>query len=168
MSIDATVGGEVSNSYVTLAEADAYFESRNYATAWDEIEDPDSFLITATNQIDWFMDFNGSRTSSTQALEWPRFEAYDYKLDEYIASDIIPNKVKYGVLELVLASLEEDRFTDGDMDGIQEVKVGSLQVKANSSAWQPRKESIPKIVNQILSGLVKPTANGVFSRVTRF
>ena len=41
MAIDATVGGASSNSYVTLAEATAYFGERLYASAWDSATDAD-------------------------------------------------------------------------------------------------------------------------------
>lgn len=169
MDIDATVGGTVSNSYVTLDEANAYFSSRNFSSAWEDVEDPNSFLITATNQIDWFMQFNGKRTTTTQALSWPRTDVYDSRLDEYVASDIIPNKVKYATLELVLSSLSADRFADDDMAGIQEVKIGTLKVVANSSgAWQNKKKPMPDIIYRILSGLTKGTNIDMFSRVQRF
>jgi len=171
MAINATIGGSVSNSYVTLDEADTYFESRNHSSDWDECDDEtkEKHLITATNQIDWFFDFNGSKTDSTQALSFPRYECYDNKLDEYVESDIIPNKVKYAVFELVLASLNEDRFADDDMIGLQEVQIGTLRVKANSSgSWQKSKQPIPEVVYKILSGLSSLTNSSMFSRVIRF
>jgi len=169
MPLVTTVGGSVSNSYVSSSEADAYFETRNHSADWETVEDPEKFLITATNQIDWFFKFNGSRTSSDQALEWPRYECYDYKLDEYVVSDEIPKKVKYAVYELILASIEEDRFQESDMAGLQEIQVGSLRVKANSSgAWQNGKKPIPDIVTRLLSGYSNMTSGANFSRVKRF
>lgn len=167
--IDATVGGTTSNSYVTEAEVNAYMEVRNHASLWETIDDPEPFIISATNQIDWFMKFNGQKTSSTQALMFPRTDCYDYKLDEYVASDSIPSKVKYAVCELILASLEEDRFKDSDMAGIQQVQVGSLKIVANSvGTWQSKKKPMPDMIYTILSGLLDPTSNTMFSRVIRY
>jgi hypothetical protein len=143
--------------------------NRNHSEEWADIDNPEPFLISATNQIDWFFEFNGTRTSDTQALQFPRENCYDYKLDKYIASDEIPQKVKYAVCELILASLTEDRFQESDLAGLQEVQVGSLRVKANSAGvWQDKKQPIPEIVYQILSGLSKATVNSMFSRVIRF
>lgn len=167
--IDATVGGTTSNSYVTEAEVDAYMESRNHSSLWSDVEDAEPFIISATNQIDWFMKFNGYKTSSIQALMFPRSDCYDYKLDEYVASDIIPQKVKYATCELILASLEEDRFKDSDMAGIQQVQVGSLKIVANSvGTWQSKKKPMPDIIYQILSGMLDPISNTMFSRVIRY
>ena len=167
--IDATVGGTVANAYITVNEADDYFTKRSHASDWDSVNDKEQFIISSTNQIDWFFKFNGQRTSTTQALEFPRYECYDYKIDNYVASDEIPNKVKYAVCELILANISEDKFQESDMAGIQEVQVGSLRVKANSSGvWQDKKQPIPEIVYQILSGLTEPTTSNMFSRVVRY
>jgi len=167
--IDATVGGSVSNSYVTIEEADQYFTSRNHSSDWESVTDKDKFLITATNQVDWYFNFNGVRTSDTQALEFPRTECYDSKLDQYVASDEIPKKVKYAVFELVLASIDEDRFQDSDMTGLQEVQVGTLRIKSNSSGiWQDKKKPVPDIVVHVLSGLINNLNSSLFSRVVRF
>lgn len=168
MTIDATIGGTISNSYVTVSEANSYFESRNFASEWESITEPEQYLISATNQIDWFIKFKGSKVSTDQALMWPRNECYDSFLDEYVANDIIPKKIKHAVFELILSSLEEDRMQDSDMLGLQEIKVSSLKVVANSvGAWQPTKTKIPSIVYTILSGISESTSS-MFSRAERF
>lgn len=167
--IDATIGGTTSNSYVTIDEVNTYMDNRNHSEEWANIDNTEPFLISATNQIDWFIKFNGEKVLSTQALMFPRNNCYDYKLDEYVASDIIPIKVKNAVCELILASLEEDRFKDNDMAGIQQVQVGSLKIVANSvGAWQTKKKPIPDIIYRILSGLLDPMSNTVFSRAIRY
>jgi hypothetical protein len=167
--INADIGTSTSNSYLTLDEVNEYFATRSYSSEWDSITDKEQFIISATNQIDWFFEFNGERISDTQALQFPRQNCYDYKLDKFVAVDEIPQKIKYAVCELILASLSEDRFQESDLAGLQEVQVGSLRVKANSAgAWQDKKQPIPEIVYQILSGLSKATVNSMFSRVVRF
>lgn len=54
MAIDATVGGENSNSYVTLEEANAYFGERLRADAWTSASDGDKekALLTACRHIE--------------------------------------------------------------------------------------------------------------------
>jgi hypothetical protein len=126
MALDTDINSSVMNSYVTAQEANTYFANRGHGETWEDIENPDAFLISATNQIDWFMNFLGSKVRSEQPLEWPRTDCYDSKNQAYVPIDVIPTKVKHAVLELAIVSLDEDRLADSDMAGLQEVKVGSL------------------------------------------
>ena len=54
MGIDATVGGENSNSYVTLTEADTYFADRLRVDAWSGASsaDKEKALLTACRHIE--------------------------------------------------------------------------------------------------------------------
>ncbi len=53
LEIDATVAGADSNSYVTMAEADAYFAGRLHADAWDTATqaDKEKALVSACRDI---------------------------------------------------------------------------------------------------------------------
>lgn len=75
-----TIGGKDSNSYVSVAEADAYFAKRLNADAWEAAPEDSraKALILATSYIDQ-IGFTGKKAStdpqdsdSYQALEWPR------------------------------------------------------------------------------------------------
>ena len=77
-TIDATLKGASANSYVTLAEAEAYFETVPHDEHWTGSDDAKNrVLITATRYLDAF-EYYGKRCSTTQALKWPR---KDYKVD---------------------------------------------------------------------------------------
>ena len=78
-TIDATVGGENSNSYATLAEAQAYFDERLNVDSWTaaSTDTQNRSLIQATRIIDASYEWQGERASSTQALDWPRDSVYD-------------------------------------------------------------------------------------------
>jgi len=54
VAIEATVGGENSNSYITLAEAEAYFAERLHADAWAGASEADKekALLTACRRIE--------------------------------------------------------------------------------------------------------------------
>src|SRR5258706_2952452 len=57
--LNSTISSETGNSYVTLAEADAYFENHfnsTFATTWDALESKQKelLLIQATSMIDAF------------------------------------------------------------------------------------------------------------------
>jgi len=53
-TIDATIKGANANSYATLAEADAYFETSPSSTQWDNKQDDkkNRALIAATRWIE--------------------------------------------------------------------------------------------------------------------
>src|SRR5262245_40798760 len=87
VTLDSTVGGASSNSFPSLADADAYFTNRIYSSAngnWfydsagvartDEVRK--AALITATLRINE-EQFVGYKVSTSQALKWPRYDAYD-------------------------------------------------------------------------------------------
>ena len=137
-TIDATLGGASSNSYVTLAEANAYFETTPHSEHWTESDDhKNRAIITATRYLDNF-DYYGERCSTTQALKWPRKE---YKVDGVkLECTFIPDEVKVGTFELARAlannpnALTGSKGTDGTYE---EVKLGDLEVKYNTSSQNP-------------------------------
>lgn len=71
--IDAAIGGVNSNSYTTLAYANAFFENLLLPNAWDSAvpDDQERALMTATQWLEEF-DYIGSPATLTQALKWPR------------------------------------------------------------------------------------------------
>ena len=73
-------GDTNSTSYVTVAYADSYHADQNN-TAWASATtaNKEFALMRATAYIDsrWQGQWRGSRLLSTQALQWPRDEAYD-------------------------------------------------------------------------------------------
>lgn len=165
MALVADIESSIFNSYVTTQEALAYFADRGHGEAWDSVDNPAAFLISATNQIDWFMNFKGSKVDPSQPLEWPRKDVLVD--DEYISTTIIPKALKHAVFELALASIEEDRMEESDMAGLQEVKVGSLKVVANAvGPWQTKKKQIPTVVYTILKKIIKNSST-MFRRTER-
>lgn len=162
-------GNPKMNSYVTSEEAEDYFAQRSHGEAWEDIDSDEPFLITATNQIDWYLSFPGIKTTETQPLEWPREGVFDTKSQSYVDSNTIPKKIKFAVLELALASILADRTIDSDMAGLQAVQIGTLMVKSNSSgAWQETKTVIPEIIYKILDGIIVSAGSGtMFKTVIR-
>lgn len=167
MALITDINSSIMNSYVSILEASEYFENRGHAEDWEDVVNQEAFLISATNQIDWFMVFLGSKVASTQPLEWPRVDCYDSKNQAYVPIDEIPTKVKHAVMELSIASIDEDRMADSDMAGLQEVKVGSLKVVSNIvGPWQESKKPIPTVVYMILKGVIS-NSSSIFRRTVR-
>jgi hypothetical protein len=137
--IDATLGGASANSYVTLADADAYFETTPDSTNWDDKtnDQKNRALISATRWID-ALSFYGARCSETQALKWPR---EDYKVDGIeLACTLIPVGIEVATYELARALANDtDAITGstGTTGLYDEVKLGDLQVKYKDSSMTP-------------------------------
>ena len=126
MAIDATVGGASANSYVTDAEATAYFIGRLNAEAWDVALDPEAALLSAARRLDQ-ESYRGTSAEAAQALAWPRSGVTDED-GRTVASDAIPDRVKRAQMELALAMLGDDLLADTGLEGFESVKVGPLDV----------------------------------------
>ena len=135
-TIDATLSGANANSYVTLAEADAYFETVPDATTWDnKLDDArNRALIAATRWIDSFVYF-GDRCDHGQALKFPR---NNYQVDDVeLACTAIPNNIKYAQYELARALANDTDAMTGNVGtngNIAEAKLGDLEVKYNTAS----------------------------------
>lgn len=144
-TIDATLQGTAANSYVTLAEANAYFETVPHDEHWTGSDDAKNrVLITATRYLDNF-EYYGERCSTTQALKWPRKE---YKVDGVkIDCTFIPQPVKNATFELAHSLLYKGEAlvgTTGTQGTYEEVELGDLKVKFKDSS------QTPGVINNIL------------------
>jgi hypothetical protein len=121
------------NSYVLIADADTYFETRidsaNWVAATDEIKE--QALVTATALVDdnsWI----GSAVSSSQALAWPRKNAI-YNDDRLglqitIADSEIPSRVKTAVYEQALHLIDNEDVLMGQSQTFESISVGSISL----------------------------------------
>jgi len=148
-SIDRTVGGASANSYVTLAEANAYFDEHLNVSEWTDATDDlkNRALIQATRRLDQ-LSFNGGKATEAQALKWPRIGVVDdegYGID----SDEIPQQMKDAQCELALAMLASDLLVDTGLEGFEMVEVGPVkavpkhQQKAGELPENVRREISP-------------------------
>ena len=135
-TINATVKGENANSYVTLTEANSYFETVPDSTTWDNktVDQKNRSLIAATRWIDSFV-YYGDRCDDGQALKFPR---NNYQVDGVeLACSKIPNNIKYAQYELARALANDTDAitgTTGKEGNISEAKLGDLEVKFNTAS----------------------------------
>ena len=135
-TIVATLKSATANSYVTLAEANTYFETVPDSTTWDNKTDDQKnrALISATRWID-SLNFYGDRCDEDQALKWPR---NNYEVDDVeLACTAIPKNIKYAQYELARALANETDAITGNKgtDGTyEEVKIGDMEVKYNTDS----------------------------------
>ncbi len=129
MALDATVGDAAANSYVTRAEAAAYFaETINYAL-WLALStaDQDTLLMSATTNIDAqninLPKYTTTETSGVpdQGLKFPRTADYDD------GSQFIPANVKKATYEQALWRAKgEDKRAQMQAQGVRSKTIGDV------------------------------------------
>ncbi len=137
MSIDATVGGSVSDSLVTVEFADIVMANRVYGATWAgyTTDNKERALKTAAylmTGLDWL----GSRTTLTQALDFPRVG-----VDLVTANDAIPLGIQYAQVDLAFWLLKSDRFDDGGTETVTKLDADGVILE-----FGPRNGVIPKAV----------------------
>lgn len=128
MAIDTTPGSPTADSYVSVAEADAYWAKRQ-SDVWASKMPPDkeAALIRATAHVDASYGWRGCRESSTQALAWPRYDVY---VDGWpLESTTIPKQVRDAVCELALKALTGELVADVSPQQLVEQTVGPITRK---------------------------------------
>lgn len=149
MTIDATVGGISANSYVDLTYADAYFTNRVGSIApWTEAVQAtkEGALIQSTRVIDSNFIWIGDIFTDTQALRWPRENAYDIDERE-IATTVIPIPIKDAVCELALFILTSSGY-DAEVNDLNKIRVGPITLDFDDRAVS---KSIPNSVLELLA-----------------
>jgi hypothetical protein len=169
--IDATIGGVGSNSYVTLTEANTYFDGRMYSEAWTSLTDDikrNQALVMATKRINT-EKFYGTRESNTQALPFPRL-SLGY-LDGIFLDSTIPTILKEAQYELALHILSVDMSQQGsNVDTIEKIKLGTLDIKyALDSSDNINKSfnTMPESVTSLIGDLVSNGSSSAFFDIGR-
>jgi hypothetical protein len=172
VTINASVGAEDANSYLTLADAqaiiDGFVEDAD-VTAWASAttDQKNRALFTATQRLDRER-FLGARATDTQALQWPRTGVR--KPDTYIntyavgfpfasrrtttPTTEIPQQVQYA--QVVLAVYLHNNPDGIGLSGLEDyknVKIGSIDVTPNLGYGAVGVDKIPPIVERYLTGL---------------
>jgi len=150
-TLDATVGGADSNSYITRANAQLYFDTRTGVAEWTDaaVADQDRALIMATSRLEQ-EEYEGSIPDADQALKWPRSGLTDEDGRLY-DDDAIPAPIERACCELALAFLKDEvSLGDTGLEAFQHVQVGPLQVTPRVA---PPAGGLPQQVQRFLRGL---------------
>ena len=129
MSLDTTVGGTASESYASVAEADAYLAFRGDTSTWTALTTTAKELklkwaCIILNTLFW----RGMKPSQYQVLDWPRWNLMD-KSGFPVPSTTIPTDIKNAQIELAFQLIAAD-WTQGIGPSVpSRVKVGSIEVE---------------------------------------
>ena len=147
-----TVGGATSNSYLTIEEANDYFDTRLPIAGWTNADEDTkaALLIMATRTLDSLLTplktyvpasgsasayfrvrraWTGSPASTTQRLAWPRSGMYD-RNGNAIPTTVIPHELKEATAELAGQLSISDRTLDNEasVQGLKSVSAGSVSL----------------------------------------
>lgn len=135
VAIVATAGSASANSFVTLAEADTYMESRLNGSTWDAAttDNQNRALVEATRELSartWL----GDRVTAAQALAWPRQWAHDpdSPTSDYYSTDVVPQRVKDACCELAFQFIKAgttDVAALDSTDGVVRKKIDVIETE---------------------------------------
>lgn len=134
------VGSASANSFVSLAEAEAYIEGRMNAGAWDSSIES---LVEATRDVS-VVAYLGYRADDTQALSWPRRLARNPDASvpgTLFDSDVIPTRVKEATIELALEYLRAGTVDVASLPSTANVirrKVDVLETEYSHPSQRPK------------------------------
>ena len=142
------------NTYVSLADADTYFESHVYSSGWDATADASKniALAMATRLLDAYFVFEGKKIGDTQALEFPRFDIKD-RSGFLIQSTTIPQALKDATGEYAQFMIASDRTADASGKGFKLLSAGSLTMQPDTNDKPP---VVPGVVSQLINFLGRP------------
>ena len=162
------------NSFLSVDEADKYFETRLYSTTWTGLVDNDDgtlnetkkvALIASSRFLSVYYNYYGTRTEEFQNLEFPRIGLYDhdgYNLDYYT----VPEKVKQATAELALYQIENQSLVSNissPLDsGLTEIKVSSIALKFSRDALRDGDTTdfeFPQYIHSLLVDFIESLAS---------
>jgi hypothetical protein len=165
LTLDATVGGVSSNSYLTLLRADELAEQLPHASEWftNEALDKPQLLVHATRLIDRYGYYYGSKTSPAQALQFPRTGLTYHTELTSVASNVIPNFIEWACIEWAFSLVTSEEATPASY-GISSLSTPSFSLSFDSGAASSNDR--PSVVDELLKPYARRLAMG-FSRVLR-
>lgn len=143
-----TVG---TDTYATLAEADAYAAARSW-TDWDALTDAakEARLTEAAVYLDTSYAWKGSITSTAQVMSWPRTGVVDGE-GRVLATDAYPDRLKAAQIEL--ARLASATLVTNDATGeVKQIQAGSVGITFKD-AQTVNEAAKYRSIDRLLTGL---------------
>ena len=139
------------NSYADAADADAYYAGHLYASAWTAAtaDQKAVALVMAARLIDAEFQFNGTRTTAGQNLQWPRAmcpEPDNVHVPisvllpipyDYVQYDTVPKAVVQATCEMARELLVTDRTAAPVGEGLSYQNLGGNQTGYDKADRRP-------------------------------
>lgn len=158
------------NSYTNLSAANDYHAANLYNEEWTAADDPkrEIALVMATRTIDTNMQFGGYKSTTEQALQWPRLGVVNKdagpddvvwapltaRLDvgNFFPGDSLPKLLKDATAHLALDLLRIDRTLDDDAKGIRSLSIGQGAVSIDfdkGSSSVPLSDEVQRMLTKL-------------------
>lgn len=104
------------NAYITISEADLFFQEYLNGSFWDEIPpvDKEKYIITASKEIDMAYHYIGYKTDEDQTMQFPR--------TLYAVVDIRNDSIFQDLKDAVCFQIEHLYKTNGETDEIDHLR----------------------------------------------
>jgi len=169
LNVETGSGSPSSDSFASVADANAYLAARGQSS-WEDVEtvDKESALRRATDYMQQVYRgrWGGTRTSMTQALDWPRYlvpvKDAPAAFVVYYESNIIPSEVKSACIALALKAAAGDLAPD-IQPAVASESVGSISV-----SYAPGRQTVRyQAIDNMLSPLLKDGGSGSMAMLVR-
>lgn len=158
MTLDATPAGSAANSYCTVAEADAYFNTSFNRPVWGATSTPNKeiALIEAVRLLDSQVKWYGYLATNTQVLRWPRayvpspdsYPSHRSNMDSGLGGPYaIPQPVKELACELAYHILSNLGYSSSEND-LTRIKVGPILLDFSEKV---KNQGFPQVVRDMIS-----------------
>jgi len=168
-------GLATANSYASLVFGDTYHSRLDAPVAWSGASTVAKYnaLRRASAYIDDMLGgrWRGARTSSTQALAWPRAGVVDADTNDTYLSNVVPLRLQQATAEVALrvlggVILQPDIATGAGGIVSSSTSVGGISISETFSGAQSTRPRWP-IVERKLRGLITSPIGSVMVRMTR-
>ena len=143
---------DAADSYVTMDEANSYFQSRLDVAAWTESTEPmkQQALVTAASALERYK-WVGVIADPDQPLAWPRIgQFFDPRAGYVVPLKGVPKRIKTAQMELAYHYLNNDGVLD-DSGSVKSVQVGPIKVEGIASA-SASSSIVYNLVSPLLAG----------------
>lgn len=171
--VETGSGSATAESYSSVSDADTYLAARGQ-TLWSPLStsDKEAALRRATDfmQQAYRVRWSGTRSSATQALDWPRWNVPLKDVPggygsgpAYYSSAAIPPEVKSACIALALKAAAGDLAPDIEPQTLSE-KVGPIEVTYAEGSRQTVKY---QAIDNMLAPYLMDGGSGSMVRITR-
>ena len=148
------------NAYADVADADAYHAGHLYASAWTAAtaDQKAVALVMASRLIDAEYQFNGTRTTANQAMQWPRAmcpEPDNVHVPisvllpipyDYVQYDTVPKAVIQATCEMARELLITDRTVAPAGEGMSYQNIGGNQTGYDKADKRPVLSQVAQVM----------------------
>lgn len=173
LNVEIGIGSSTSESYASVADADAYLAARGQ-TLWAGLStgDKESALRRASDYMQqaYRERWAGTRASTTQALDWPRWNVPIMDIPggygsspAYYSETSVPVEVKNACIALALKASAGDLAPDIEPQVTSE-RVGPIEVSYSPGSRQTVKY---QSIDNLLAPMLKDGGSGSMVRLVR-